>query len=145
MARKATGAKRGRKTNISPEQTEFLQSYSECFKAGTAVGTLYSEVANAWLEKFGYDGLPEYGKNAIWMVDFRPGEVLENMAADEREKVIESREAARQSIRQVRRLCRLPVDCRTDVRSRKSAIGSAITIATEKHIRRALMKFCKPY
>ena len=140
MGRKPTGGKRGRKNGRSPEETEFLDSFSERFRAGSAIGTLYSEIANAWIEKFSYDWVSDQ----FCVADLRLGENVETLAMDERTKVEQLREEARKAIRKVRTSCRLSVDIRTDGILRKSGIGFVITIANARRIRRVSTTYCGP-
>ena len=101
MGRRTTGEKRSRKNGRSPEETEFLDSFTERFKAGSAIGTLYSEIANGWIEKFGYDWVSD----KVDLADLRLGENLETLTEDERTQVVELRDEGRKALRKVRIPC----------------------------------------
>lgn len=101
MGRKATGAKPGRKTDFSPAQIEFLTSYGSRFERGSGNTTLYSEVCNAWIEKFGYSCLNPSNKHGIAAADLQVDKDIEMLPVDEQNRVRELRRSATLAIRAV--------------------------------------------
>ena len=101
MGRKTTGSKPGRKTDFSLDQIEFLTSYGSRFERGSGNTTLYSEVCNAWIEKFGYACLNPSNKHGIAASDLQVDQDIETLPADEQNKVKELRRSAAQAIRAV--------------------------------------------
>ena len=141
MPRKRTGEKRGRRTTMTPDHVAFLEPYADRFRAGTGTGTLYTKITNAWIEKFGYDGLPENVKDPINVADLQLDENIEALPAAEKDTVLKLRLQAMSAIRMVRRFCFCSADGRTDRERRKSGIGSGTSIAGEKQIRWALRMY----
>jgi hypothetical protein len=117
---------------MTGEQIEFMGTYSERFQAGLGISTLYSEVTKAWIEKFGYDGVSEYGANVINIVDLRMGKHMETLTMEERTKATETHTTAWNAIRLVRTLFCHSLDHRSDGGLRESVVGFGTTMVTEK-------------
>ena len=101
MGRKPTGGKRGRKSDLTGEQIEFLESYGGRFQSGVGKSTLYSEVANKWIETFGYAGGEGSTKNSVSTSALHLDTDLDTLSPEERKPILEAREAAKQTIRGV--------------------------------------------
>ena len=100
MPRPGTGKKRGRKSDLSPEQIAFLESFGDRFRAGAGNNNaLYSEVLDKWLEMFAYAGLSSSGTIAV--TDLRLDDDLAMLTEEQRDRVLTLREAAKQAIRTV--------------------------------------------
>ena len=102
MGWKATGTKPGQKSNLQSEHIEFLETYGEQFTAGSENGSLYSEVLEAWIQKFGYAGLNPKNKNGIDLSELRLDVEFISLTEDKREKVLKVRAMAQQAIHDVR-------------------------------------------
>jgi hypothetical protein len=101
MGRKANGAKPGRKSDLEPQQVQFLEAYGERFTENSGNG-LYSEVLEEWIKKFGYAGLNPKNKNGIEPSALRLDIDLETLPDDKRQRVMDVCEAVKQAIRAVR-------------------------------------------
>jgi hypothetical protein len=126
---------------MAPAHIEFLEPYADRFRAGTGTGTLYTELTNAWIEKFGYEGLPENGKDPVDVADLRLDANIVTLPAAEKEKVLKLRNQARNAIRMVRIFLICLVEDRTDGEHRKSGIGSGTSTVSEKRIRWASREY----
>ena len=105
MGRKATGAKPGQKSDLTAEQEELIQSFSDRFRTGGDNGTLYTEVTSHWLEDLDYGGL----ETALAKKGFSPSDLgldknLATLQPEELKLVEKARQAARRIVRDVRRL-----------------------------------------
>jgi hypothetical protein len=100
MGCKATGAKRGRKSDLTGEQVEFLESYGERF-AENSGNSFYAEVVDGWIEKFSYAGLNPKNKNGIRISDLHLDDDLKTLPDDKREKVLGLHETAKQALHKV--------------------------------------------
>ena len=89
----------GRKSEMSTEQDEFLASYADRFKSRTRHSAFYREVVNAFIEKFSF-GLVT--KSGFTLEELRLDvKDLESLAQNEKERVIERRQEAKQAIHNV--------------------------------------------
>jgi hypothetical protein len=105
MGRKATGAKPGRKSDLTAEQEELIQSFSDRFRTGGDNGTLYTEVTSHWLEDLGYGGLETaLTKKGFSTSDLGLDKNLATLQPEELKLVEKARQAARRIVRDVRRL-----------------------------------------
>ena len=96
MGRKATGAKPGRKSDLTTEQEELIQSFSDRFCTGGDNGTLYTEVTSHWLEEFRYDGLDTaLAKKGFSTSDLGLDKNLETLEPEALKVVDKARQAAR--------------------------------------------------
>lgn len=101
MGQKPTGGKRGRKSDLTGEQIELLESYGERFQSGAGTSKLYSEVTNKWIDTFGYAGVDGSTKNGVSSSDLHLDKDLDTLSPEERKPILEARETARQMIRGV--------------------------------------------
>jgi hypothetical protein len=100
MGRKATEGKPGHKSDLEPEHVQFLEAYGERFAENSGNG-FYSEVLDEWIKMFGYAGLNPKNKNGIEPLALRLDVDLETLPDEERQKVVDLRQATRQAIRAV--------------------------------------------
>jgi hypothetical protein len=102
MGQKPTGVKPGRKTNLKAEEEAFLLTFGDRFRDGADNGTLYTEVTNHWIEKFGYSGLNPHNKEGISTTDLCLNIDLSTLPADEVQKIKNKRGSAKKLVRTVR-------------------------------------------
>jgi hypothetical protein len=101
MGRKPTGAKPGRKTDLSAEQEAFLLTFGDRFRDGADNGTLYTEVTNHWIEKFGYSGLNPHNRKGISSTDLCLEADISTLPADKLQQIEDSRKSAQKLVRMV--------------------------------------------
>jgi hypothetical protein len=104
MGRKKSGGKVGRKTDFNDDETAFLETYANHFRAGSGHGGFYSEVVSDFIAEFGYSGLKAHNKGGHELAELKLDEDMETMSEDEKKKVLKVRKEAQQAMRTISRL-----------------------------------------